>query len=776
MSTPPAGVPSLVLTGDETGSVTLPAPGPHLLGRDPAAAVVLSHSTVSTRHAEVAHNGQAWLIRDAGSLNGTTVNGARVTAPRRLTAGDVVTLGQARLTVAAGAAGTPPAPSRPAPPPTRMHATQPFVMDESDRRVLDLPTAQHAVTIGRAAENTVTLDDHSVSRFHARLEMRADGLWVTDLDSSNGTFLNGERIAGAHVAPTDTLRIGKTVFTLDGAGSSIAAARPAPMMEARGLGLRGRGGVVLLRDVSLTIPVGELIAILGPAGAGKSTLLNALSGVTRPDAGHVTVSGEPLEAMYAEVARVPQDDIVHRDLTPREALEYAAGLRLPPDHTRKEVREVVDRLLGELDLHSCADRPITMASGGQRKRVGVGTEMVGQPRLLFLDEPGAGLDAAHDRDLMAMCRRLADDGRAVVLTTHNTWHIGMCDRLLLVGRGGVLRYDGPPDGALEAFGAPSLTEVYDHLDTPTDEVAPPAAPDDAAPAPLASAAAARRQLSGPHVRTLIRRNATLAIRDAKSLLISLLGAPLLALLAVLLFRSDALTPEGAPAAKSVNMLLALALVATWMGAFAGLRAFVAELPSWRREYSLGVAAASNLAAKAVVLGALVVVQGLLIAGAFFVVMRPQLAGDLKVGIAVTLVLAGLAGLAAGLLISASSRNEARAVSLVLPYVVLQFFFAGVVVPISEMGALGVAAWVVSSRWAVAGLGSLAQLVPTAQHRVAAQQAEHGGGVVSPDTQFLDRYGTDFFTVPSPVFVGALVVLTVAAAWLTHKALIRSART
>jgi ABC-type multidrug transport system ATPase subunit/pSer/pThr/pTyr-binding forkhead associated (FHA) protein/ABC-type multidrug transport system permease subunit len=769
-----AAATDLVLLADGGAEIVCRAPGPLVVGRSRGADVRLTDPTVSGRHATLTAGDGGWRLRDDGSSNGTLVNGTDAGDGHPVADGDVLHFGRARVEVRAAAA---PAAGGPAGDRTVPGDVTPVHRRSEDLpKLLPLPEPGRPVTVGRSPGNTVALRDPSVSRHHVRLEADGEAVAVTDLDSLNGTYLNGEPVDRARMVPGDRLRVGRTVFAIDAPHAALAAARTSPVLEARGVGLSGRGGVTLLRDVSLRIAPGELVAILGPAGAGKSTLLNALCGVSAPDRGRITVAGEPLASMYTEIALVPQDDILHWDLTPREALTAAAGLRLPPDHSRAEVREIVDGLLDDLDLHGCADRPITMASGGQRKRVSVATELLGRPRLVFLDEPGAGLDAAHDRDLMDLCRRLADGGRAVVLTTHNTWHVDRCDRLLLVGRGGVLRYDGPPAEVLAAFGVDTLTEVYDALDVPAAD-RPPAAEEPPEPAGPARVAGPRRRVRARHVRTLARRNVILAVRDARSLGILVGGAPAMAALAVLVFGRDALTNAGTLDVRSVHLLLALSLIATWLGAFTGLRAFVSELRPWRREYALGVAPGATLIAKWIVLGAVVAAQGALIAATFVLLLRVDLPARTVAGVAGTLVLSGLAGLSAGLLISAAARNEARAVSAVLPYVVLQFFFAGVVVSQSAMGALGAVTWLASARWTVAGLGSLGGLVPAAQDLADTPpvRGEAPSEAVAAATEFLDTYGTGFFGASPPVYAGALLALTAACAALTLVVLRRSAR-
>jgi ABC transport system ATP-binding/permease protein len=332
-----------------------------------------------------------------------------------------------------------------------------------------------------------------------------------------------------------------------------------------------------------------------------------------------------------------------------------------------------------------------------------------------------------------------------VLTTHNTWHLSMCDRLLLVGRGGVLRYDGPPDGVEAHFGVGTFTDVYDALDVA------PAEPVVALPATPRAAEDAGRQrprVVGRHVRTLTHRNLRILTRDGRGLVTALLAAPAMAALAVALFGGEALRRGAGSPFDDVNLLLALALVATWLGAFAGLRAIVTESLAWRRESSIGVAPLSYLIGKWLVHGALVIVQAALIAVAAFGAAGTDLPRHTLVLLAATIAATALAGLSAGLAVSAASRTEARAITLVLPYVVLQFFFAGVVVPVGDMGVLRWLSEITSARWGVAGLGS----------------ATHLGRPPTPT--FSDKYGDGFFAASPATYLGAIAAIAVATALLT----------
>lgn len=225
---------------------------------------------------------------------------------------------------------------------------------------------------------------------------------------------------------------------------------------------------MLLDHVSFPVPEKCLLAVVGPSGAGKSTLLNALTGQRPADRGTVLYDGRDLYRDYAELRQriglVPQDDILHPQLTVRAALSYAAELRFPQDTARTERRARVDEVVRELGLEQRAGQPVHSLSGGQRKRVSVALELLTKPSLLFLDEPTSGLDPGMDRSVMHMLRGLADDGRTVIVVTHSVLSLAVCDRLLVLAPGGKVAYYGPPEDALAFFGFEQWPEAFEAFD------------------------------------------------------------------------------------------------------------------------------------------------------------------------------------------------------------------------------------------------------------------------------------------------------------------------
>ena len=338
-------------------------------------------------------------------------------------------------------------------------------------------TAQ--MTIGRGEECNIRLDGLLISNRHAAVVNTNSNLTIEDLNSTNGTYVNGARITGRKsIRPEDVIQIGPFVLRVHPQrGITVFDTRAKTRIDVFQVtkevaNRSGPGKVRLLDEVCLSIQPNEFVGLLGPSGAGKSTLMDSLNGMRPASSGQVLVNNldlyQHLESLKLSIGYVPQDDIIHRELTVYRTLYYVARLRLSRDISAKEINQIVAEVMDVTGLSERRDVPISQLSGGQRKRVSIAVELITKPSVIFLDEPTSGLDPATEEKVMKLFRQIAESGRTVILTTHAMENVKLFDKIVLLMRGKLVFY-GRPDEALAHVGAESFKDLYDKLEAPISE-------------------------------------------------------------------------------------------------------------------------------------------------------------------------------------------------------------------------------------------------------------------------------------------------------------------
>ncbi len=346
-------------------------------------------------------------------------------------------------------------------------SNQTFVANEpQERRPLATLDGAGIIRIGRDSDNDIVLSDLWVSRKHAEIRQIESECHIVDLSKSNGVHHNGVRVVRGILAPGDRFSVGRHEFLFDGSHVYAHDDQGPITVVADDLTI-DVGRSMILDDVSFALRRGTLLGIVGPSGCGKSTLLKAMTGVRPATRGELLFDGKELYRHYSElryrIGLVPQDDVVHRQLTVRGALHFAASLRFASDVSRRQRTARVNEVLELLGLRSRSTQRIDTLSGGQRKRASVAMELLTEPSLLALDEPTSGLDPALDKEVMRELRLLADRGRTVVVVTHSVLHLDLCDYILVMCLGGRVGYFGPPDEILDFFESEDYADVFDKV-------------------------------------------------------------------------------------------------------------------------------------------------------------------------------------------------------------------------------------------------------------------------------------------------------------------------
>jgi ABC-type multidrug transport system ATPase subunit len=720
------------------------------VGRLPVCDIVLPFPMVSGQHLEVRLLSDLLEVRDLGSSNGTFI------ARQRLPIKAWTALGENELHL--GSFRVPPATLAA----WREALTATPTMVRSKKAHATIPhTGQ--VLIGRDPSCDVVIAAPQISWQHARVTVDGDRWIIEDLNSSNGVFVNGSQIKKGTIQSNDQVFLGSIQINLD--KGKIAAPKQHQgeiRLDAVNLTRQLDSGQIILDQVGVSIYPGELVALMGPSGAGKTTLLEMLTGQQRPNRGQVLINGADLHdnlgGFGERIGYVPQEDIMHRDLTVFEVLFHSAMLRLPSDLPQQAVVEHVETLLVRMGIDHIRDsviggEAVRGISGGQRKRVNIAIELITEPPLLFLDEPTSGLDSTSTLEVMTVLRALADTGKTIIATVHQPRieAFECFDQLLLLTKGGKLAFYGPanPD-ASEYFAKKStlpqreganpadyVIDVLDPLES-THQRSPESWQKDYAESeyqknfvvnrrgdskdialiPPKEVAAARRRGSA-QFNNLLTRYKHRKIRDKSSLLIQIFQPILIGGLIGLLFTGDSVTD---PTGSANIALFLLSTTAFWLGCSNVARELVADRPVYKRERRAGLSASAYLNSVFTLQLAMTALQTLILVGLSWPWLDVQ--GGLFLNVWGVLLCTAAAGVAVGMLISAAASTEVTAISLVPILLLPQLMFSGFLLRFADMsGAQQAVTNLVPLRWSFEAI---------ARMEYNASFAENGGSSALKD--------------------------------------------
>ncbi|MET7757936.1 FHA domain-containing protein [Streptomyces sp. NPDC005389] len=608
----------------------------------------------------------------------------------------------------------------------------------------------HVMRIGRALENELVVSDLQVSRHHAEFHATPDGRFeIRDLGSHNGTYVNGQPITkggSALLGPQDIVGVGHSTFRLVGGQLEEFVDTGSVSFSARHLTVTVDGGKQILKDVSFGVPEKSLIGVIGPSGSGKSTLLKALTGYRPANEGDVLYDNRSLYKQFAELRQriglVPQDDILHKELTVQKALRYAAKLRFPGDTATAEREARIGEVLRELKLDIHKEKKVTSLSGGQRKRVSVALELLTKPSLIFLDEPTSGLDPGMDRDVMQLLRGLADDGRTVLVVTHSVAELGLCDKLLVMAPGGSVAYFGPPDEALNFFGYSTWADVFSAFENYRDydwagrwkgsqHYQLYAADIDAVaaqPVQMPQQAMSRPpkpQGWGSQLWTLIRRYVSVIASDVGFMALMVILPAVLGAVSVVIpadFGLGRPTPPSRFNGDAGTIMLILAVGMCFSGAANSVRELIKERVIYERERAVGLSRSAYLMSKVIVLGLITAFQGVIICAIGFSTRALPEEGLLMppaVELCIQVIGLGLTSMMVGLVISALVKTAEKTMPLLVMFAIIQVVFTGILFQVYDSPGLEQFAWLMPSRWGIAGAGAtldLAHLMPPWDHK------------------------------------------------------------
>ncbi|HJS51342.1 MAG TPA: FHA domain-containing protein, partial [Pyrinomonadaceae bacterium] len=702
---------------------------------------VIFHSataTVSRRHAELVFEGGDFVIKDNKSFNGTLLNGQRISTPLPLYHKDEIQLGLGGPVLVFNS------PERIPPAGASLAGQRSVHAIEGAKSAADLyktmvasfgqvsASTGHAdepqlimtvpfgnkndLTIGRDESNDIRIDGLQISKHHARLRRSGTDVVIEDLHSTNGVFLNGTRVSKQVIRPGDAAQVGAFVFRVDQAGNvGVFDSRSKIRIDVVNISrqLRGRHGVRinLLDAISLSIEPNEFVGVLGPSGAGKSSLIEAMNGVRPAKNGNVLINhldvNRHFDSLKQSIGYVPQEDIIHRELSVHRTLYYVARLRLSRDVSGREIDQIVNEVMDVTGLAERRNVQVGKLSGGQRKRVSIAVELITKPSVIFLDEPTSGLDPATEDRIMRLFKQIADSGRTIVMTTHAMENVKMFDKIAVLMRGRLVFF-GKPDDALKHLNAANFKELYEKLEEPVKEGVRQHGESNRSNLEDRTADEWRDKFAGtPQYKNLIeeplkqvgtlprsglrkrrrlgifgairqwltlsRRYSEVLLKDKLNLFILFVQAPVIAVLTFIVM--------GANRPRDF-VYFVLTVVAIWFGTSVSAREIVREAPIYKRERMFNLGIIPYLFSKLLVLGVIVFLQCVLLylpLKFFHATGLMPLPGSLYgVPHFWVILLTAAVGIGTGLLVSSLVKTSRMATSLVPLILIPQILFAGLV--------------------------------------------------------------------------------------------------
>ncbi len=667
-------------------------------GREEDNDIVLNSPLVSRKHGRFVLKGGNWRIEDSASTNGLIYNNASI-AIKALGDGDLIRIDDGVEAMAEGVL---------------------FVFSAADSmnkwNTIEM-TGNRQITIGRDNSCTIVLPHISVSKCHAKIVQESDGYYIYGQGKNSNILVNNNYLTGKtrlHEKDVITVTNSKLIFTSHAIsyccfknGISVDAS---DLVVIRG---KGRKKFVTCNHVNLNIRPGELVAVIGGSGAGKSTVLNCLCGYLEPSQGEVYINGVDLyhnfDSLKKLVGYVPQADIVYDNLTLHDMLRYTASLRLPTDTSQKEKEAAINRAIHMVELDEKKNSMIKALSGGQRKRASIAVELLSDPNLLFLDEPASGLDPGTERNLMQSLREMADNGKTVILVTHSTLQLQLCDKIVFMGRGGNLCFCGSHEEALQFFGVSDVVDVYNMITAEPEKWRDKYA-ETVVPGGKQRVSA---QTSGKikenrfrQLMVLCSRYMKLVTNDRQRLLLLLAQAPLLALL--ISFVADDQQFEQYEMTKS--LLFALSCSGFWIGMLNAIQEICKERTILKREYMTGLSLGAYVESKLIVLGLLCLLQSFMVTTVFSLLVGLPEEGILcepYLEVLLTTFITSVSSAAMGLFVSSLFNNADRAMTVAPILLMPQILFSGLIFKLD--GATELISWLALCRFSMEGYGTTADL-------------------------------------------------------------------
>lgn len=575
------------------------------------------------------------------------------------------------------------------------------------------------ITIGRDSNCDIVINHVTVSLMQAVVYRENDHFCLTNRNDDNGIIVNGDILVGTKVLKEkDVILIadmkfiytrGSFVYQTYDNGVSLEAIDIVKTVKVKG---KKRN---ISNNINLSIEPGDFVSLVGGSGAGKSTFMHCINGVDKPTSGKVLVNGVDLYQNYSVlkniIGYVPQEDIVYTDLTLSDMLSYAADLRMPDDTSKAEKEKRINEVLEIVELSNKKDVMIKSLSGGQRKRASIAVELIADPKLFFLDEPTSGLDPGTERSIMKTLRKMADSGKTIILVTHTTLNLHLCDKIVFLGVGGKLCFAGDPKAALEFFNVDDFVDIYSMLNNDTDKWHKEFLSISEKKEIVIKKKEVHKKYKNnksflKQFFTLSRRYLKTIFNNRQQMMLLFMQAPICAYLMSLIVSDDLFNLYD----ETKLILFSMATMSIWLGILNSIQEICKERVILAKEYMANMKLSAYVSSKFFVQCLIGFIQALLLVSCFcfFVGDIPTegivMSWYLEILLVCFLTIVSSASL--GLFVSTFAKNSGVAMTIAPLLLVPQLLFSGM---LFELGNMKVFSNFILCRWAVEGFGTSTNL-------------------------------------------------------------------
>ena len=578
------------------------------------------------------------------------------------------------------------------------------------------------ISIGSSGSCDIVLTPSGIAKHHATIHHSQNKTSISDEGSLNGIYVNGQNITQSRTVPLnnlDIIFIGNTKLILSGNTLFYQIFEKGIQLDAIDIVKKVKIKFKtreISSHVNMSIKPSEFVAFVGGSGAGKSTFMKCISGVDRPTSGTVLINGEDLYENYENlkynIGYVPQDDIVFSNLTLHDTLQYAAKLRMPDNTSIKERNERITEVLDIVSLTDFENSYIRQLSGGQRKRASIAVELLADPNLFFLDEPTSGLDPGTERSIMKTLRKMSQMGKTIILVTHNTLNLHLCDKVAFFGDRGHLCFYGSPQEALDFFEVNDFVDIYTLINENLDywyhkfedlreEIVPKTIPSG-----KSNNIENKKKSFIKQLIILIKRYIKLISNDFQQLLILFAQAPIVAILLVMVTTDNLYKSYD----DTKAILFSLGCASIWLGLLNSVQEICKEKVILQKEHMADLKLSAYLLSKFIVQGLLAFIQSLLLVSIF-----QKIAGSSEYSILINsfwdiqiiCFLSILSSATMGLFISSFVKNANIAMTIIPLVLVPHLLFSGMLFKLE--GISDFISNFILCRWTVEGLGTSANL-------------------------------------------------------------------